>query len=322
MAVKLRVDEMNYQTKLDNIISSMKRVIRGKDETIELSMVALLAGGHLLLEDVPGVGKTMLAVSLARSVQCSYKRIQFTNDTIPADILGTMVYSRKEEQFRFVAGPIFAGIVLADEINRASPKSQSALLEAMTEQKVSIENKVFKLPEPFLVIATQNPADHHGTFPLPESQLDRFLLTTNMGYPGREAEKEILSENIGPDNARNLEPVIDADEILSLRKEVSRVRVENDVLEYILDLVSATRNSKELSLGVSPRGALMLKQASQALAYLKGRDYVLPDDIKTLVLPVWAHRVKTGGLSLGLDGDRAQAEEILESIVKSTKTPK
>jgi len=322
MAVKVQTEQMDYQAKLADIISSMKSVIRGKSEAIELSMVALLAGGHLLVEDVPGVGKTMLALSLARSVECSYKRIQFTNDTIPADILGMMIYSRKEEKFRFVAGPIFAGIVLADEINRASPKSQSALLEAMTESKVSIENQVMALPNPFLVIATQNPSDHHGTFPLPESQLDRFLLRISMGYPNRKAEREILSENIGPNNAQNLTSVINAEEVLALREEVKNVRMDDDVLEYILELVDATRKSKELSLGVSPRGALMLKQASQALAYLRGRDYVLPDDVKNLVLPVWAHRIKPSGVALGTNGNSADTEEILDIILKSTKTPK
>ena len=317
-----RADEAEpVRERIKAVFSNITTVIRGKDETVELALVALLAGGHLLLEDIPGIGKTILALSLARSVRCTFRRIQFTNDTVPADILGMMVYSRKEEHFRFVPGPIFAGVVLADEINRTSPKTQSALLEVMTEGKVSLENSVFKLPDPFLVIATQNPIEHHGTFPLPESQLDRFLLRTDLGYPDAGAEKEILLRNIGADTAAGLPAVIEADEVLTARAMVRRVRIDDSLLDYVLALAQATRTDRRLSLGVSPRGSLMLKQATQALAFLRGRDYVLPDDVKALASPVWSHRIKLSDPGVGGSVERIEAEALLADILERIPVP-
>ncbi len=311
----------NVQNGITAIFRNITSVIRGKDDVVELALITLLARGHLLLEDIPGVGKTMLGLALSRSIKCPFRRIQFTNDTVPADILGMMVYSRKEEKFRFVAGPIFAGVVLADEINRTSPKTQSALLEAMTERKVSIENRAYRLPDPFMVIATQNPLEFHGTFPLPESQLDRFMLRTRLGYPDNEAEREILSQDIGPDKIRELPAVVDCKGIAEARKMVETVKIESSVLDYLLSLIDATRREPRLALAVSPRGSLALKRAAQARAYLKGRAYVLPDDIKRLALPVWGHRVvaKTNGATGTVD--RFEVDGILQDILDRTPVP-
>jgi len=317
MAVKQDEAASLSQRKLAAVLKNVTSLIRGKDEAVELALVALLAGGHVLIEDVPGVGKTMLALALAHSIKCPFRRIQFTNDTVPADILGMMVYSRKDETFRFVQGPIFAGVVLADEINRSSPKTQSALLEAMTERKVSIENRVFDLPEPFMVIATQNPTEFHGTFPLPESQLDRFLLRLRIGYPNRQAEREILQRDIGPDSIAELPEVIDQAEVLAARAEAAQVRIDDSLLDYILDLAARTREDDRLSVGVSPRGTLMLKRAAQALAFLRGRGYALPDDVKALAGPVWAHRVSPAG-GAHAHGAAEEAEAIMADILERT----
>lgn len=321
MVVEMKSGNMNSKALIGSIIDNVANVIRGKRDVIEMAMVALLSSGHLLLEDIPGVGKTLLALSLARSIDCPYRRIQFTNDTIPADIIGMMVYSRNEEKFRFVPGPIFAGVVLADEINRTSPKTQSALLEAMSEKRISIENRVFLLPEPFLVIATQNPVESHGAFPLPESQLDRFLLRLHMGYPDQPSEKQILEENLGPRTAQTLSPVVNKQQIVELRAEVDRVKVDDSLLDYILSLAQRTRNDQRLALGASPRGALMLKQAAQALAIIGGRDFVLPDDIKRLLIPVWTHRIQTADGALGPRARREEAEFILTEFLETEPVP-
>ena len=321
MAVEMQTDGNDLQEMIKAVFENITRVIRGKDKPVRLSLVALLAGGHLLLEDIPGVGKTMLALALAKSIRCPFKRIQFTNDTLPADILGVTIYSRKEERFRFIPGPIFAGVVLADEINRTSPKTQSALLEAMNERKVSIENKVHTLPEPFLVIATQNPIEFHGTFPLPESQLDRFLLRTHMGYPSMNAEKEILTLDLGPEAVNELSEIIGPDEVKAMRDEVRRVRVDDSLLDYILELAKATRTEKRLSLGVSPRGVLMLKKAAQALAFLLGRNYCIPDDLKALVVPVWSHRIVSSDHHPRSLSTRGEMEDILADILERVPVP-
>ncbi len=321
MAVRKSPQTDATREKVHALFENVTRVIRGKDEVVELAVVSLLAGGHLLLEDIPGVGKTTLALAVARSVNSSFKRIQFTNDTIPADILGAMVYSRKEESFRFVKGPIFAGVVLADEINRTSPKTQSALLEAMTEKRVSVENQSHELPDPFLVIATQNPMEHHGTFPLPENQLDRFLLRTHIGYPDIRTEMEILTRDLHPDSAKDLQPVVNTDEIREARHAVRAIHLEEKILHYLLELVAATRSSDKLTLGASPRGSLMLKHATQALAYFRGRDYVLPDDIKHLFLPVLAHRMVSRETGLHGETDRRETENILQDILNQTPVP-
>lgn len=309
----------NVQEKLRLVKANIEGVIKGKGKTVDLALVTLIAGGHLLLEDIPGVGKTMLAIALARSVDCSFRRIQFTNDTIPADILGANVYSRQEERFKFIEGPIFAGVVLADEINRTSPKTQSALLEAMTERQISMENKVYPLPNPFMVIATQNPIEHHGAFPLPESQLDRFLIRLMPGYPDRNAEREILKQNISPKAARLIDPVITPKEILQAKKEVLQVRFDESLYEFLLDIVERTRNDQRLLLGASPRGALMLKRAAQANAYYHGRDFALPDDIKSLVTPVLGHRIILKGK--GEAASERALEAILDSILQTVAAP-
>src|SRR5690606_6953259 len=251
----------------------------------------LVARGHLLIEDVPGVGKTTLAYALARSFDCTFHRIQFTSDLLPSDLTGVSVYNQVASQFEFRKGPIFANVVLADEINRTTPKTQSALLEAMSEGKVTVEDKTYTLPSPFIVIATQNPIEHHGTYPLPESQLDRFLMRIQMGYPDRLNEKEILRSGISYEQADQLKPVVSGEEILQAQKMVEEVQVRDELLEYIMALVERTRNSEFLDLGISPRGAMALYRAAQAVAFLEGRSYCIPDDIKQLVVPVFSHRV-------------------------------
>jgi len=307
--------------RLNEARRGIETVVRGKNEVVELALIALLAGGHLLLEDTPGVGKTLLALSLAKSIQSSFRRIQFTNDTLPADIIGTQVYSRSREKMEFIPGPLFAGVVLADEINRTSPKTQSALLEAMSERRVTVENDVYELPEPFMVIATQNPLEQQGTFPLPENQLDRFLFRTSIGYPARSAELEILEREIDTTSTAEIKPLITLDYLKSLRAEVAAVVFDPALLEYIIDIVDATRKDERLLMGASPRGALMLKKAARAAALIRGRRYVIPDDIKDMAVPVLSHRiVARGGAGLQSFG-RTQAEAMLRSILDSVEVP-
>lgn len=271
--------------------ASIEKIIKGKAEVVELAVVTLLSRGHLLIEDVPGVGKTTLAYALARSFDCTFHRIQFTSDLLPSDLTGVSVFDQFRGKFEFRKGPIFANVVLADEINRTTPKTQSALLEAMSEGNVSVEDKTYALPQPFVVIATQNPVEHHGTFPLPESQLDRFLMRLRMGYPCEEDEKEILRSGINYESADSLTPVVSDEEILSAQGLVEKVRLTDVLLDYIMSIVRATRESELLDLGVSPRGAGALYRAAQALAFLKGRDYCVPDDVKSLAVSVLSHRV-------------------------------
>src|ERR1700691_4896533 len=270
---------------------SIARAIYGKEEAIQLSLITLLARGHLLIEDVPGVGKTTLAQALAKSFHCSFQRIQFTSDLLPSDVLGVSVYNPETREFEYRPGPLFANVVLADEINRTTPKTQSALLEAMNEAQVTVENHTYLLPQPFLVLATQNPIEHHGTYPLPESQLDRFLLRIRMGYPAPESEREILRHHRGADPIVNVEPVMEAADVAALQREVEQVRVDDSLADYAIEIVERTRHAEQLLLRVSPRGLLMLQRAAQARAYIEGRDYWVPDDFKRLVLPVFAHRV-------------------------------
>ncbi len=300
---------------------SMATVVRGKADAIELALVALLARGHLLIEDVPGVGKTTLAHALARSFNCTFQRIQFTSDLLPSDVIGTSVFNQTAQQFEFKPGPIFANIVLADEINRTTPKTQSALLEAMNEAQVTVDNHTYPLPQPFLVLATQNPIEHHGTYPLPESQLDRFLLRIRMGYPARESEREIMREQAGAAPLAALDPVMDAEDVLALQEQVRRVRVEDSLLDYALEIVERTRQREQLTLGVSPRGSVMLYRAAQALAFLEGRDFCLPDDFKRLVIPVFAHRIVVNTRYLATQKKSEQAEAILHEIIDSTPVP-
>ncbi len=300
---------------------AIARVIRGKDDAIELALVALLARGHLLIEDVPGVGKTTLAQSLAHSFHCSFQRIQFTSDMLPSDVVGISLFNQVEQQFEFKPGPIFANIVLADEINRTTPKTQSALLEAMNEAQVTVDAHTHPLPRPFMVLATQNPIEHHGTYPLPESQMDRFLIRIRMGYPSRETEKEILRSQADAHSGAGVQPVMEASDVLGMQQAAASVRVDESLLDYALEIIEKTRQNERLILGVSPRGSLMLQRAAQARAFIEGRDFCLPDDFKQLVLPVFAHRVVVNARYATTQKKTSQAESILAEIVESTPVP-
>jgi MoxR-like ATPase len=302
---------MNVPRPLQAIQNNIARVIKGKSHVIEMAVVCLLARGHLLLEDVPGVGKTTLAHSLARSLDCSFKRIQFTSDLLPSDIVGVSIFNRQQQAFEFVPGPIFANIVLADEINRTSPKTQSSLLEAMSEAQISVDNQTHPLKQPFMVIATQNPAEYHGTFPLPESQLDRFLMRLRIGYPSVEEERKVLSRPYALHPADILAPVLSAQDVLELQRRIEHVHMDESVSEYLLAIVHATRQSELLSLGVSTRGALALNNAAKSLALLRGRDFCLPDDVKELAPIVLSHRVMLSRAQ----GMRVQSFEHAERIV-------
>ncbi len=300
---------------------SIATVIKGKDEAISLAIMALLARGHLLIEDVPGVGKTTLAQTLARSFNCSFQRIQFTSDLLPSDVIGISVFNQLQQEFEFKPGPVFGNIVLADEINRTTPKTQSALLEAMNEAQVTVDSRTHPLPQPFMVMATQNPIEHHGTYPLPESQLDRFLMRIRMGYPARTSEKEILHNHRGNTTAAAIQPVMESRDVVAMQEAVSRVRVDDSLLDYALEIVDRTRRTDQLSLGVSPRGSLMLHRAAQARAFVEGRDFCLPDDFKQLILPVFAHRVVVNTRYASIQKKSEQAEALLSEIVESTRVP-
>ena len=300
---------------------SIGRAIFGKEEAIQLALITLLARGHLLIEDVPGVGKTTLAQALAKSFHCSFQRIQFTSDLLPSDVLGVSVYNPENREFEFRHGPIFANVVLADEINRTTPRTQSALLEAMNEAQVSMDGKTQPLPQPFFVVATQNPVEHHGTYPLPESQLDRFLMRIKMGYPSHETEREILRNRIGDDPLESLDPVADLSEVLAMQEAVSHIKVDSSLHDYALEIVSRTRKTEQLALGVSPRGTLMLQRAAQARAFLDGRDYCLPDDFKQLAVPVFAHRVVASSRHASLQKKSETTESVLREIVESVSVP-
>jgi MoxR-like ATPase len=296
---------------------NVARVVRGKGEVIRLAVVSLLAGGHVLIEDVPGVGKTTLAQALARSLGLSFQRIQFTSDLLPSDILGVSIFNQKTQQFEFVAGPIFANVVLADEINRATPKTQSALLEAMSEGRVSIERTRYLLPDPFQVIATQNPLEHQGTFPLPESQLDRFLMSLRIGYPPPEEERDLLLSGGVERILEGLAPVLSRDELVALQRESASVTVSQKLAGYVLELAEATRAGGEFLLGVSTRGAQNLYRAAQALALCEGRRFVVPDDVQRLAVSVLAHRVVLRHGSSGIEG----AREAIERVVAACPVP-
>lgn len=298
----------------------MGSVLRGKPEVVRMSTVCLLARGHLLIEDVPGVGKTTLAQAMARSVDCGFHRLQCTSDMLPGDILGVTVYNSKTGEFEFKPGPIFTNFLLADEINRATPKTQSALLEAMNERQITIDAKTLPLAQPFLVIATQNPVEHHGTYPLPESQLDRFLMRIKVGYPDPESERDII-RNHALERASQMTPVLSREELLELQAAVEQVRVDDSLVGYMLSIVDQTRTHSQLALGVSPRAAQSLYRASQALAMIEGRDYAIPDDIKRLAVPVFAHRVVMHQRS-GLAARSSEAaERLIEEILGRVEVP-
>jgi MoxR-like ATPase len=308
-------------SRIGELQRSIARVVKGKEEAIQMALMTLLARGHLLVEDVPGVGKTTLAHAIARSFHCSFQRIQFTSDMLPSDVIGVSVYNPVAQEFEFKPGPIFANIIVADEINRTTPKTQSALLEAMNESQITVDNHTHPLPKPFLVLATQNPIEHHGTYPLPESQLDRFLMRIRMGYPARSSEKEIIRNNAGIGSAEQIEPLMDAADVLAMQESVSQVKVDESLLDYALDIIERTRQTEQLSLGVSPRGAVMLHRAAQARAFLEGRDYCLPDDFKRLIVPVFAHRVVVSSRYVSTQKKSEQADAILREIVDSTRVP-
>lgn len=309
------------EAKIQQVQQAIETIVRGKPEAVKMALVCLLAEGHLLIEDVPGVGKTTLAHSLARVFACSFRRIQFTSDLLPSDILGVSVFSQTSQTFDFRRGPIFANIVLADEINRTTPKTQSALLEAMSEGKVSADSQTHPLPRPFMVVATQNPVEHHGTYPLPESQLDRFLLRIRMGYPENSAEKDILRQRNRTPGVDLIQPVMSAEDILEAQASAAEIRVDESLLDYIMAIVEATRRSEFLMIGVSPRGSLALRRSAQALAYFEGRDYCIPDDVKRLVLPVLAHRVIVSSKYSSPYKRSEGAEAILAEILQSVEVP-
>jgi len=306
--------------KLEELEATLGKTIRGKAEVVRLSLVCLLSQGHQLIEDVPGVGKTTLAHALARSVRCNFTRLQCTSDMLPGDVLGVTVYNAHSEQFEFKQGPVFTNFLLADEINRATPKTQSALLEAMSDRQVTIDGHAYALPEPFMVVATQNPVEHHGTYPLPESQLDRFLMRIRIGYPDLNAEREILRNSYRPADA-GLEPVLTVDELLSAQHEAEKVRVDDALIEYMLAIVEKTRTHDALALGVSPRGAQALYRACQSLALVEGRTWVLPDDIKRLAVPVFAHRVIINSRASLTQRSTEAAERILRDIMTLVDVP-
>lgn len=312
---------INPTQAIPSIQENISRVIKGKPLVIEMTVVALLARGHLLLEDVPGVGKTTLAHSLARSLDCSFKRIQFTSDLLPSDIVGVSIFNRQKQAFEFMPGPIFANIVLADEINRTTPKTQSSLLEAMSEAQISVDSQTYPLSQPFMVIATQNPAEYHGTFPLPESQLDRFLMRLRIGYPSPEEERKVLDRSPSLHPAEDLQPILSAQDVLDLQAQVDKVFVDESLTEYLLSIVQATRQSELLSLGVSTRGALALNRAAKALALVRGRTYCLPDDIKELAPTVLSHRIMIARAQGIRQRSFEQAERIIQDLVGSVPVP-
>ena len=307
--------------KVNLLEGEIERVIRGKPEALRLAVVTLLAGGHLLVEDVPGVGKTTLAHALARALDCSFQRIQFTSDLLPSDVIGLSVYDQTSAMFEWRPGPIFANVILADEINRTTPKTQSALLEAMAERHVTVEGITHPLPQPFIVMATQNPIEHHGTYPLPESQLDRFMLRLRIGYPGLVDEKQMLRDREHADPLDEMQTVMSGDEILSLQKAVAEVSVDDAIVDYLMRIVAATRNSEMLDLGVSPRGTLALFRAAQAVALTEEREYCIPDDVKRLVIPVFAHRITVSSRYASAMRRSEEAEAVLHEILKTVSVP-
>lgn len=302
----------------ESIVDNVGLVLRGKKGPIELAVVCLLADGHLLIEDVPGVGKTSLAKALSASIECSWKRVQFTPDLLPSDLVGVSIWSKQREAFEFQEGPLFANIVLADEINRASPKTQSALLEAMEERQVSIDGVTRSLPHPFLVIATQNPIEHDGTYRLPESQLDRFLIRMEIGYPNRQAELDILEPGTGADVTDQLAPVVSARDIQEMITVASRVSMVDPLKNYLVDIAHASRKHPQVALGLSPRAMIQLARAIRALAAARGRDYTTPDDVKELAVPVLAHRLVMRNSS---SGRRATASDVIQEILATVPVP-
>jgi MoxR-like ATPase len=305
----------NVRQIADRLTSNVEKVIVGKHQEVRLTLIALLCRGHSLIEDVPGVGKTMLAKSIARSIGCSFKRIQFTPDLLPSDITGVSIFNQANREFEFRQGPIFAQIVLADEINRATPKTQSALLEAMEERQATVDGVTHRMPDPFLVLATQNPIEYEGTFPLPEAQLDRFMMRITLGYPTKADEITILNSQQFAHPIDSLSQIIEVEDLVEAQEAVKKIHLEDSLKEYIVDLVSATRSHAEVYLGASPRGSLALFKTAQALAAIEGRDYVIPDDVKALAEATLAHRIIVSPTArLKNVSTRAVVEEIMKAV--------
>ena len=301
--------------------ANIAQALVGKPDVVRLAIVALLARGHLLIEDVPGVGKTTLAHALARSLGLAFQRIQFTSDLLPSDILGVSVFDPRKAEFEFRPGPIFANIILADEINRTTPKTQSSLLEAMNENQVSLDHHTYRLPQPFMVLATQNPLEYHGTHPLPESQMDRFLLRIRVGYPDETHERRLL-RGAGASSVERLQPVLDVEAVLTLQAQADAVTIEESLLGYVMAIVQATRTHPALALGVSPRGSLALVRAAKALALSEGRSYCVPDDVKELAAPAFAHRVLLRSRWDDPVGETPGAEQVIHQILQDIPVPR
>src|SRR3954449_11516284 len=320
MLATLHSGQSVAKSPVEQLRSNIQTVFLGHVRAVDLLLIGLLARGHVLIEDVPGVGKTVLAKALAKSIDCRFSRVQLTPDLLPGDVLGVGIYNNLSQTFDFKPGPIFANIVLADEINRTTPRTQSALLEAMSEEQVSVENETRVLQRPFMVVATQNPFEFEGTYYLPENQLDRFLLRVAVGYPDRAAEHQILTTQPGRSALDDLQPIMNAADVVALQDEVPKIKMDAAIVDYILDLVDQTRHDEQLHLGVSPRGALALSQAVQASALLEGRDYVTPDDVKGLFIPVCSHRVVSK--TYLHNGDANATARVLQTILDQMPTPR
>jgi MoxR-like ATPase len=316
-----QIASANAVEQIERLQQAVETVIKGKPEAIRLAIVTLIAAGHLLVEDVPGVGKTTLAHALARALDCTFQRIQFTSDLLPSDVLGLSIYNQHGSVFEWKPGPVFANVVLADEINRTTPKTQSALLEAMAERQVTVEGVTHSLPSPFIVLATQNPIEHHGTYPLPESQLDRFMLRLRIGYPAAADEERILRDRENADPLDKIEPVMSADAVSELQRIVTTVSVDDALIQYLMRIVAATRDSEMLDLGVSPRGTLSLFRAAQAMALAEERTFCIPDDIKRLVVPVFAHRIVVSSRFASSLRRSEEAEAVLNELLKTVSVP-
>lgn len=303
------------------LTGNITSVIFGKQGVVQLAIAALLGKGHLLIEDVPGIGKTTLARAIAKSIDCTFQRIQFTSDLLPSDIIGVTIYNQHTHEFEFKSGPVFANVILADEINRTTPKTQSCLLEAMNDLQVSVDGVTYRLPEPFLVLATQNPIEFHGTYPLPESQLDRFMLKIKMGYPPSEDERNMITGQQLNAPVDSLEPVITAEDVRAMQNMVAEVSMDAALVDYLMAIIRATRNSQSIELGVSPRGAMSFYRAAQATAFVMGRDYCIPDDIKDLAIPCLSHRI-IPATRLDMDDSRTEmAERAITDILNHIAVP-